>query len=34
LQRIRRELAAVCVKLPAADPARAACDGALRSAKA
>jgi thiol-disulfide isomerase/thioredoxin len=34
LQRIRAQMASVCAKLPAADPARAACDGALRPAKA
>ena len=34
LQRIRSEMAGVCAKLPAADPARATCDGALRPAKA
>ena len=34
VQRIQRELANVCGKLPAADPARATCDGALRPAKA
>jgi hypothetical protein len=34
VQRIRREMTAVCEKLPAADPARATCDGALRPAKA
>ena len=34
VQRIRREMTAVCEKLPAADPARATCDGALLPAKA
>ena len=34
VQRIRLQLANVCGKLPAADPARAACDGAIRPAKA
>ena len=34
LQRIRAQMASVCAKLPAADPARATCDGALRPAKA
>jgi thiol-disulfide isomerase/thioredoxin len=34
LQRIRAQMASVCAKLPAADPARASCDGALRPAKA
>ena len=34
VQRIRAEMASVCAKLPAADPARATCDGALRPAKA
>ena len=34
LKRIRAQMASVCAKLPAADPARAACDGALRPAKA
>ena len=33
LQRIRAQMTAVCAKLPAADPARAACDGALQPAK-
>ncbi len=31
LQRIRAQMAGVCAKLPAADPARAACGGALQS---
>ena len=30
LQRIRAQMAGVCAELPAADPARAACDSALR----
>lgn len=30
LQRIRAQMAGVCAKLPATDPARAACDGVLR----
>jgi thioredoxin-related protein len=30
LQRIRGQMTSVCVKLPTADPSRAACDGALR----
>ncbi len=34
VQRIRRQLEGVCGKLPAADPARATCDNALRPAKA
>jgi len=34
LQRIRAQMANVCAKLPAADPARTSCDGALRPAKA
>jgi thiol-disulfide isomerase/thioredoxin len=34
VQRIRAQMAGVCVKLPAADPARAACAGALRPAPA
>jgi hypothetical protein len=34
LQRIRAQMAGVCAKLPGADPARAACDGALRPAQA
>ena len=34
LQRIRKSMADVCAKLPAADPARATCDGALAPAKA
>jgi thioredoxin-like negative regulator of GroEL len=34
LQRIRAQMASVCAKLPAADPARTNCDGALRPAKA
>ena len=34
LQRLRARMADVCSKLPAADPARATCDGALRPAKA
>jgi len=34
VQRIRAQMAKVCAQLPAADPARAACDGALRPAKA
>jgi hypothetical protein len=34
LQRIRAQMASVCAKLPAADPARTSCDGALRPAKA
>ena len=34
LQRIRAQMASVCAKLPATDPARATCDGALRPAKA
>jgi len=29
LQRIRAQMAGICAKLPAADPARAACDSAL-----
>jgi len=33
LQRLRAQMSAVCAKLPAADPARAACDGALRPGK-
>jgi hypothetical protein len=33
LQRIHAQMAGVCGKLPATDPARAACDGALRPAK-
>jgi thiol-disulfide isomerase/thioredoxin len=32
LQRIRAEMAGVCAKLPAADPAQAACSGALQPA--
>jgi len=32
--RIRAELASVCAKLPAADPARTTCDGALTPKKA
>jgi thiol-disulfide isomerase/thioredoxin len=32
LQRIRAKMANVCAKLPAADPARATCEGALRPA--
>ena len=31
MQRIRAQMAGVCAKLPAADPAHAACDGALPS---
>jgi len=34
LTRIRAEMATVCAKLPAGDPARATCNGALRPAKA
>jgi len=34
LKRIRAEMATVCAKLPAGDPARATCNGALRPAKA
>lgn len=34
LQRIRKNMAEVCAKLPAADPARATCDGVLAPAKA
>ena len=34
LQRIRGQMETVCAKLPAADPARVTCDGALRPAKA
>ena len=34
VQRLRAQMANVCAKLPAADPARATCDGALRPAKA
>ena len=34
VQRIRGELASVCAKLPAADPARATCDNALSPRKA
>ncbi len=34
LQRIRKNMADVCAKLPAADPARATCDGVLAPAKA
>jgi len=34
LNRIRAEMATVCAKLPAGDPARATCNGALRPAKA
>ena len=34
LQRIRAQLAGVCAKLPAGDPARAACAGVWNSAKA
>jgi hypothetical protein len=34
LQRIRAQMAGVCAKLPAADPARAACDSSLRPANA
>jgi hypothetical protein len=33
MARIRAQMAAVCAKLPAADPARATCDGVMRSAK-
>jgi thiol-disulfide isomerase/thioredoxin len=33
MTRIRAQMAAVCAKLPAADPARATCDGVMRSAK-
>ncbi len=33
LQRVRAQMASVCRKLPSNDPARAACDGALRPAK-
>jgi hypothetical protein len=33
LQRIRAKMANVCAQLPAADPARATCEGALRPAK-
>ena len=31
--RIRAQMAAVCAKLPSADPARSTCDGAMRPAK-
>jgi hypothetical protein len=34
VKRIRAELATVCAKLPAADPARATCEGALTVKKA
>jgi hypothetical protein len=34
LRRIRKDLASVCVQLPAADPARATCNSALSPAKA
>ena len=34
LQRLRAQMATVCAKLPAADPARAMCEGTLRPAKA
>lgn len=34
LQRIRKNMAEVCAKLPAADPARATCDGVLAPARA
>ena len=34
LQRIRGQMETLCAKLPAADPARVTCDGALRPAKA
>lgn len=34
VQRIRTEMASVCAKLPAGDPARATCEGALVPAKA
>ena len=34
VQRIRAQMAGVCAQLPAADPARAACDGALRPSAA
>ena len=34
LQRLRAQMATVCAKLPAADPARATCEGTLRPAKA
>ena len=34
VKRIRAEMAGVCAKLPAADPARATCDGALQPEKA
>jgi thioredoxin-related protein len=33
VQRVRAQMDGVCAKVPAADPARAACDGALRPAK-
>jgi hypothetical protein len=33
MARIRAQMAAVCAKLPAGDPARATCDGVMRSAK-
>jgi len=33
MARIRAQMAAVCAKLPAADPARATCDGVMRPAK-
>jgi thiol-disulfide isomerase/thioredoxin len=33
MARIRAQMAAVCAKLPAADPARATCNGVMRSAK-
>jgi thioredoxin-related protein len=33
VQRIRAQMAGVCAKLPATDPSRAACDGALLPAK-
>ena len=34
LQRLRAQMATVCAKLPAVDPARATCEGTLRPAKA
>jgi hypothetical protein len=34
LRRIRAELSGVCAKLPAGDPARAACDGVWNPSKA
>ena len=34
MQRIRAQMTGVCAKLPATDPSRAACDGALRPAAA